>query len=90
MTGEILQQITSDFPADISDELEVFLYTNLTTIITPNQSVVLTPAFQAGLQEALNSVGSRHSEALPKDLKDVLDVFILTNLKIIVDEPTAP
>jgi hypothetical protein len=30
MTEEILQQITSDIPSDISDELEVFLYTNLT------------------------------------------------------------
>ena len=68
---------------DVSDMLEVFLYTNLSVIISPNPSVLLTPAFQAGLLIALNDVGIRHNIGLPKDLKDVLDVFIITNISFI-------
>jgi hypothetical protein len=55
------------------------LYTNLSTIISPNPSVLLTPAFQAALQVALNDVGIGHNVGLAKDLKDVLDIFITTN-----------
>ncbi|CUH96788.1 hypothetical protein P22_2899 [Propionispora sp. 2/2-37] len=78
----------TDIRPDISDELEVFLYTNLSAIISPNPSVLLTPAFQAALQVALNDVGIRHNIGLPKDLKDILDVFIVVNSSVIVLDTT--
>ncbi len=64
---------------DVVDTLEVFLYTNLDTIMSPTRAVVLTPSFQAALVIALNDVGIRHHLGLAKDLKDILDVFIVTN-----------
>jgi hypothetical protein len=79
MDKELLQQTTKYIPPDISDGLEVFLYTNLSSIISPTPSVLLTPSFQAGLLIALNDVGIRHNLGLAKDLKDVLDVFIVAN-----------
>lgn len=68
---------------DISDTVEVFLFTNLSTIVSPNPSVLLTPSFQTGLQAALNEVGERHNIELPKDLKDILDVFVVMNINVI-------
>ena len=82
------QQTKYRLPSDVSDELAVFLCTNLSTIISPNPSVLLTPAFQAALQSALNGVGSRHHLALAKDLKDILDVFIIANINVISVDTT--
>lgn len=65
---------------DVADELEVFLYTNLSAITSPNPDVLLTPAFQASLNSALNSIGNRHNIALASDLKNILDVFIIANV----------
>lgn len=64
---------------DIGDELEVFLYTNLSTIISPHPEVLLTPSFRAALTSALNNVGVRHNVAVPSDFKNILDVFIVAN-----------
>jgi len=83
MDKELLQQTTSDIRPDIADGLEVFLYTNLSTIISPTPSVLLTSEFQAGLLIALNDVGIRHNIGLADDLKDVFDAFIVENAKII-------
>lgn len=69
---------------DIGDQLEVFLATNLSTIVSPNPEVLLTPQFQASLDSALNSVGIRHNIGLQSDLKDILDVYIIVNASIIV------
>lgn len=69
---------------DIGDEVEVFLYTNLSAIVSPNPNVLLTPDFQASLVSALNSVGVRHNIDLPNDLKDILDVFIVANASRVV------
>ena len=88
MDMKLVQRNTLDIPKDIADELEVFLYTNLSAIISPNSSVLLTPEFQAGLQVALNDVGIGHKEGLPQDMKDILDVFIITNLTIVVVNTT--
>lgn len=75
------EQIQSDkIRPDIGDALEVFLYTNLSAMISPNPTVLLTPVFRASLVVALNNVGIRHNIGLPKDLKDILDVFIITNI----------
>lgn len=79
MDKKLFRQVTSNLRPDIEDAVEVFLYTNLATIISPNPSILLTPAFQAGLQVALNDVGIDHNIGLAKDLKDVLDVFITKN-----------
>lgn len=83
MDKDSLQQTTLNIPADVADAVEVFLYTNLSTIISPTPSVLLTPNFQAGLLIALNSVGIRHNLGLANDLKDVLDAFIVANAGII-------
>lgn len=88
MNSKFFQQGAITIPPDISDGLEVFLYTNLSAIISPTLSVLLTPAFQTGLQIALNDVGPRHNIGLPKDLKDVLDVFIIINVNRIVVDTT--
>lgn len=66
------------FPSDIGDELEVFVYENLSTIISPHPEVLLTRDFRASLVSALNGVGSRPTTA-QKDLLDVVNVFIITN-----------
>lgn len=65
---------------DVADELEVFLYTNLSAITSPHPDVLLTPAFQASLNSALNNIGIRHNIGLESDLKDILDVFIIANV----------
>lgn len=83
MVKNLLREDTLEIRPDISDTLEVFLYTNLSAMISPNPSILLTPAFHAALLVALNDVGIRHNIGLPKDLKDILDVFIITNLNTI-------
>jgi hypothetical protein len=83
MDKKLLQQTTSSLPPDITDALEVFLYTNLSSIISPTPSVLLTPLFQVGLLATLNDVGVRHNISLAKDLKDVLDVFVVENARIL-------
>ena len=88
MDKELVQQTSLDIRPDVADALEVFLYTNLSTIISPTPSTLLTPAFQAGLQVALNDVGIRHNIGLSKDLKDILDVFIVTDVNAIVISTT--
>jgi hypothetical protein len=89
MDKKLLRQVTTDLRPDIEDAVEVFLYTNLATIISPNPSILLTPAFQAGLQVALNDVGIDHNIGIAKDLKDILDVFITTNAGAIVESTTS-
>lgn len=88
MVRKLLRDDASDIRPDIGDVLEVFLYTNLSAMISPNPSILLTPAFQASLQVALNDVGIRHNIGLPKDLKDILDVFIITNINRITLDTT--
>lgn len=83
-----LQQAILDLGPDVADALEVFFYTNLSAIISPNPSILLTPAFQAALQSALNDIGIRHNIGLANDLKDVLDVFITDNASIIAVSTT--
>ncbi|MBP2657379.1 MAG: hypothetical protein H6Q69_411 [Firmicutes bacterium] len=78
-----LEPLDINIKKDIDDQLEVFLYTNLSRIVSPNPSVLLTPEFHASLLAALNGVGIRHDPLLPKDLKDILDVFIIINANII-------
>lgn len=63
---------------DIHDQLEVFLYTNLSAIVS-NDPVILTPEFKASLTVALNSVGERHHLSFPRDLMELLDVFVIEN-----------
>jgi len=88
MEKRLLQQANFSIPPDVGDGLEVFLYTNLSAIISPTPSVLLTPDFQAGLQTALNDVGIRHNIGLSRDLKDILDVFIITDATVIVLDTT--
>ena len=80
MNTSLLNREAVGIRPDISDELEVFLYTNLSAMISPNPNVLLTPSFLAALTSALNNVGIRHNIALPNDLKDILDVFIISNI----------
>jgi len=88
MDKKLLQQATPAIPPDVADSLEVFLYTNLSTIISPTPSVLLTPDFQAGLQIALNDVGIRHNIGLSKDIKDILDIFIIIDSNVIAIDTT--
>ncbi|MBP2627453.1 MAG: hypothetical protein H6Q68_2164 [Firmicutes bacterium] len=85
----LLREANSEIPPDIGDAVEVFLYRNLSNIISPNTSVLLTPGFQAGLQATLNDVGVRHNVLLPKDIKDILDVFVIANLNTIAVDITS-
>ncbi len=87
MDNELLRQVIVA-NTDVEDAVEVFLYRNLSTIISPNPSVLLTPAFQAGLQIALNDIGVGHNVTLSKDLKEVLDVFIISDINIIAVDTT--
>lgn len=80
MNTSLLNREAVGIRPDISDEIEVFLYTNLSAIVSPNPNVLLTPSFLASLTSALNNVGIRHNIALPSDLKDILDVFIISNI----------
>lgn len=84
MSKVSLSRSETILPPDIRDELEVFLYTNLSAIVSPNPDVLLTPRFQAALASALNGVGVRHNTAVPSDLKDIFDVFIIMNAGRIV------
>lgn len=88
MENDLLQPLVSNIGPDVVDAIEVFLYRNLSAIIAPDPSMILTPAFQAALQVALNDVGIRHNIGLADDLKDVLDVFITKNAGIITISTT--
>jgi hypothetical protein len=68
---------------DIRDQLEVFVYTNLSAIVA-NDTAIITPEFQASLTVALNTVGERHHGGFPRDLRDILDVFVIANANRIV------
>lgn len=63
---------------DIRDQLEVFLYTNLSAIVS-NDPIIFTPKFRASLTVALNSVGERHHLTFPRDLMEILDVYVIDN-----------
>lgn len=80
-----LSRADSMISPDIGDELEIFLYTNLSALVSSNPDVVLTPSFQAALASALNSISGRHNiTTLPNDLTNILEVFIIMNASRIV------
>ncbi|TWH46067.1 hypothetical protein Salpa_2013 [Sporomusa sp. KB1] len=80
-----LSRAESMISPDIGDELEIFLYTNLSALVSSNPDVVLTPSFQAALTSALNSIDGRHNiTTLPSDLTNILEVFIIMNASRIV------
>jgi hypothetical protein len=70
---------------DFGDAVQVFIYTRLDAITSPSPEVLMRPAFRAALLDALNSVGIRHNIDMPDDLKDILDVFIVSNATNLVD-----
>ena len=79
MENDLLQQSIINIGPDVVDAVEVFLYRNLSAIISPDPSIILTPAFRAALQVALNDIGIRHNIGLADDIKDVLYIFIADN-----------
>ncbi|SFM35015.1 hypothetical protein [Pelosinus propionicus] len=83
MENDLFQQTVINIGPDVVDAVEVFLYRNLSAIISPNPSIILTPTFRAALQVALNDIGIRHNIGLADDLKDILDIFITDNAGII-------
>lgn len=85
MSNDLLIRQDQVLPPDFSDGVQVFIFTNLSAITSPNPEVLLTPTFKAALTGALNSVGVRHNIDMPGDLKDILDVFIVVNATNLVD-----
>jgi hypothetical protein len=75
-------------PSDINNILRVFTFSNLSAITTPDAVVVLTPDVQAALVVGLNSIRVRDATDLENDLKDVLDVFIISNAGTITSSTT--
>ena len=78
MDKALFSRADTVLPPDIGDELEVFVYKNLSTIISPHPEVLLTPSFRAALVSALNNVGPRPTN-VQKDLVDIISVFIIAN-----------
>jgi hypothetical protein len=75
-------------PSDINNILRVFTFSNLSAITSPDAVVVLTPDVQAALVVGLNSIRVRDGTDLDNDLKDVLDVFIISNAGTITSSTT--
>lgn len=64
---------------DGRDRIEVFLYDNLSIIVSPHPEVLLTPSVRAALIVDINYLaGTFH---FPPDLQQILNAFILTNIE---------
>lgn len=63
---------------DGRDRVEVFLYNNLSTIISPHPEVLLTPSVRASLIDMINGLPGGYG--FPPDLQEVLNVFVLENI----------
>jgi hypothetical protein len=60
------------------DVVEVFLYTNLATMISPNPLVLLTPSVRAALVQDINLLTGGYR--FPNDLQAILNAWVLTNI----------
>ena len=65
---------------DLLDLIQVFVYTNLSTIVSPNPLLVLPPGTKSVLEAYINFLPGGF---FPKDIQEILNAFILTNLNSI-------
>jgi len=73
--------------ADLLDAVEVFVYTNLSIIISPNPTVPLTNSLKSILLAYVN----RYPGAfLPPDLQQVADAWVLTHINSFTEPTTLP
>lgn len=66
--------------SDLIDRIKVFVYTNLSTIIAPNPLLILPPGTKSVLEAYINYLPGGF---LTKDIQEILNVFILTNINSI-------
>lgn len=71
---------------DAIDLLKVFVYNNLSKIISPNPLLILPPGTKSVLEGYINYLPGGF---LPKDIQEVFDAFVLTNLNSI-SQPATP
>lgn len=83
MNKPLLRQIEV-VPSDINNVLRVFLFSNLSEIITPDDVVEITPPVQASLVIGLNNIQTRNTANLENDLNDILGTFIIANASQII------
>lgn len=63
---------------DGRDRAEVFLYNNLSRIISPHPEVIFTPSVRASLINMINGLPGGYG--FPPDLQEILNVFVLEKL----------
>jgi len=80
VTGEEHETIKTD----LKDLIQVFVYTNLSTIISPEPLLRLPPTTKNILEAYINYLPGGFG--FPRDIQEILNVFILTNLHIISSE----
>lgn len=72
--------------ADLLDAIQVFVYTNLSVIISPNPVLVLPNSTKSII---LAYVNRYPGSFLPKDLQEVADAWVLTHINSF-SETTTP
>jgi len=79
---------TEVVPSDINNILRVFVFSNLSELTSPDSVILVTPAIQAAMVVGLDSIQTRDSTDLTNDLKDILDIFIISNASAITNSTT--
>lgn len=70
---------------EFRDRVQVFLYNNLSQMISPHPEVLLTPSIRAGLIDDINYLPGGYG--FPPDLQEILNAFVLTNINQISTSP---
>ncbi|MDR3588417.1 MAG: hypothetical protein P4N41_01995 [Negativicutes bacterium] len=84
VTADALEQVS--LKADLRDIIQVFVYDNLSIMVSPNPLLRLPPATRNVLEAYINFLTGGYG--FPKDIQEILNVFILTNLNSISMRPS--
>lgn len=72
----------STIPADLLDAIQVFVYTNLSVIISPSPILVLPNSTKSIILAYVNRYPGFF---LPKDLQQVTDAWVLTHINSFIE-----
>ncbi|MDR3563387.1 MAG: hypothetical protein P4N59_18400 [Negativicutes bacterium] len=76
------------YKTDLKDLLLVWAYTHLSALAGPNPRILLTPADKGLLEVYINYLPGNFG--LPRDIKQLVDAFVLTNTNFISTQPLLP
>lgn len=81
------EQRPDTLKTDLRDIIQVFVYNNLSVIISPDPLLRLPPTVRAALEAYINYLPGGFG--FSSDIQDILNAFVLTNINSI-SSPSAP